>query len=154
MKSWTIATLSALASAACGDGLTSPIFGRAGAVTPQQSVIMGQVVGLYDFRPASPGDSEQTSSEMPIAQARVDLYLVRWLPIEPGTDTAHVVPAFVASTTTDSNGNFQFTARAGIYLLEAAAPAGSGFGTTAGSGSVMLSTEESGVVHIWLYPVP
>jgi hypothetical protein len=154
MKPCTIAALSVLASAACGDGGTSPIWGRAGAVTPPQSVIVGQVIGLYDFRPVAPGDSEQTSSQKPIAQARVDLYLVRLLPIEPGTDTLHVVPAFVATTTSDADGNFQFTTRAGIYLLEAAAPAGSGFGTTANSGSVVQSTDDGGVIRIWLFPIP
>lgn len=154
MRPYTIAALSVLASAACGDGLTSPGSGRAGTVTTQQAVIMGQVIGLYDFRPISPGDSEQTSSEKPIAQARVDLYLVRLLPIEPGTDTLHVVPELVGSTTTDSGGNFQLTARAGIYLLKAAAPEGSGFGTTDTSGFVIVSTDEGGVVRICLFPLP
>lgn len=154
MKPYTIAALGVLANAACGDGVTSPSSGRVGAATAQQAVIMGQVIGLYDFRPIAPGDSQQTSSEKPIAQARVDRYLVRLLPIEPGTDTVHVVPEFVGSTTTDSGGNFQFTGPAGIYLLKAAAPEGSGFGTTDASGFVMVSTDEGGVVRICLFPIP
>lgn len=155
MQTRATALLSVLAMAGCGDGVTSLSSGRAGAMPPQQTVIMGQVIGLYDFRPISPGDSEQTSSEMPVAQARVDLYLVRLFPIEPGSDTMHVVPALVDSTTTNADGGFRFTARAGFYLLNATPPPGSRFGsTTSNCCSVVLSTDDGGVVRIWLYPLP
>jgi hypothetical protein len=154
MQSRTTALLSVLAIAACGDGLTSLGSGRVGVESPQEAVITGQVIGLYDFRPI-PGDSDLTHSEMPIAQARVDLYLIRLLPIPPGSDTMHVQPAFVGSTTTSADGGFQFTVKAGFYLLNATPPPGSRFGsTTSTCCSVVLSTDDGGVVRIWLYPLP
>jgi hypothetical protein len=67
----------------------------------------------------------------------------------------HVQPTFVGSTATSADGGFQFTARAGFYLLDATPPPGSRFGsTTSNCCSVVLSTDDGGVVRIWLYPLP
>jgi hypothetical protein len=146
MRSLTIAVIAALTATGCNERVTAPREGTSlqRAAPTGEAVILGQVIGRTFSH--SPGDSGFTFTDEPVAKAQVDAFLfqVDSAPPDSGGHADSLPFIFVASTTTNAQGLFQFTAlQAGTYLLTAAPPADSPFDR----GSVTLSVDEHGTTN-------